>query len=133
LLKLGHVALSVADLNRSAAFYQKHFGLKCREKYRIGSLGLSIAILKKDNITLELFKFKGYKPLPIYRRTLDSDLRTLGAKHFSFTVADIEKFYRKFKRARVKFATPIRIFENGRKYFFIQDPDGILVEIMESL
>jgi glyoxylase I family protein len=132
MLSFGHVALSVSDLQKSIGFYKIYFGLCCVEKFTIKSAGLTIAILKKGDICLELFEFKKHKNLPAYRRELDSDLRTIGVKHFSFEVPRIEQFYRKLKRRLVSFATEMRVFEDGRKYFFVKDPDGILVEIMES-
>jgi glyoxylase I family protein len=93
--------------------------------------GMTIALLRKADIKLELFMFKSRKPLPRYRQTLDRDLRTLGMKHFSVEVPNISKIFQKFKESKVSFATDLRVFDNGAQYFFIKDPDGILVEIME--
>jgi glyoxylase I family protein len=128
----GHVGVSVSNLTRSVAFYKKHFGLRCIKKYLNKGSGLVIALLKKGDIVLELFEFKDHKPLPQYRKKLDSDLRTLGVKHFSVGVKDIKGVYRKFKLAGVIFAGPMKVFDNGCRYFFIKDPDGILVEVMEA-
>ncbi len=130
-MKLAHIALSVSDIDRSCVFYKKHFGFKCTQCFQIKSSGLKICILKKDNVALELFEFKNYKALPEYRKNLDSDLKTLGTKHFAIAVDDISRTYKKLKQSKVKFATDICIFENGLEYFFIKDPDGILVEVME--
>jgi len=132
-VKLGHIALSVADLERSTAFYRKHFGLRRVKTYAYADKGFTIALLSKSGITLELFEFKACEALPAYRRTLPSDLRTLGVKHFSVEVTDIAAAFRKFRKAGVPLATELRRFESGARYFFIQDPDGILVEIMEAL
>jgi catechol 2,3-dioxygenase-like lactoylglutathione lyase family enzyme len=131
-MRFGHIALSVSNLKKSIAFYRRLFSLKCIQKYQHQDSGLAIALLKKGDIELELFEFKRHKPLPKYRKTLDNDLATLGVKHFSVEVSDIEGVYRKFKKAQVAFATGMRVFDNGRQYFFIKDPDGILVEVMEA-
>ncbi|MFA6216957.1 MAG: VOC family protein [Candidatus Omnitrophota bacterium] len=131
-MKLAHVAISVSHINKSLIFYRKHFGFRLAEKYQYKESGLTIAILRKHDITLELFEFRKHKLLPKYRQTLETDLHTIGAKHFSFAVADIKSAYRKFKKAGVPFACDMRVFDNGLRYFFIQDPDGILVEIMEE-
>jgi len=131
LLNLSHIAISVSNINKSIAFYRKNFGLECAEKYVHKEIGLTIAVLKKGDVALELFEFKRHKSLPVYRKSLDSDLRTLGVKHFSFEVADIEGTLERLKKSKVQIATDIRTFDNGVRYFFFKDPDGILVEIME--
>ncbi len=132
MLEIGHIALSVSDLDKSAHFYRKHFGFRLTEEYPHKEAGLTIAVLKKNDIALELFEFKKSHALPNYRKGLNTDLKTIGAKHFSFAVADIERAYKRLKKSGVRFATPICIFDNGLKYFFIKDPDGILVEIIEK-
>jgi len=129
-VRLGHIAISVSNINKSTHFYRKHFGFRLTEKYSNKEIGLTIALIKKGGISLELFEFKKHKKLPAYRKVLDNDLRTLGVKHFSFTPPDIEEAYKRLKKSGVKFATPIRTFDNGLNYFFIKDPDGALVEIM---
>jgi glyoxylase I family protein len=131
-MHLGHVAISVSNINRSISFYRKHFGLKLYRKYVFPDKRLTMALLKKGNITLELFEFKKRKPLPQYRKTLDNDLHTLGVKHFSLETKNIQIVYNKFKKARVKFETELRVFANGKRYFFIKDPDDVLIEIMEA-
>ncbi len=133
MIRAGHVALSVSSLKRSVAFYRRHFGLRCTRRYRHGETGLTIALLKKGDINLELFEFKKRRLLPSYRRELDSDLRTLGVKHFSLEVSDIDAVYRKLKKARVSFAAGMGCFDDGSRYFFIRDPDGILVELMQPV
>ena len=132
-MKFGHVGISVSHLARSVAFYRKYFGLVCQKKYEYPDKGMTIALLKKGNIALELFEFKKYKSLPKYRRKLGEDLKTLGVKHFSLETNSIENLYKKFKKAKVRFETNLRVFDSGARYFFMKDPDGILIEVMETL
>ncbi|MBU0467501.1 MAG: VOC family protein [Candidatus Omnitrophica bacterium] len=131
-MKIGHVGISVSNLKRSIAFYKKHFDLDCVEKYHFKDKGMTIAILKKGDFILEFFEFKKFKPLPKYRKTLDADLSTVGVKHFSVEVDDIFKIFKNFKKARVPFEKEMQTFNNGAHYFFIKDPDGILIEIMSK-
>ena len=51
--RIDHVAIHVSDLNRSVAFYEKHFGFK---KYfqHAATAGLQIAYLKLGDTVLEL-------------------------------------------------------------------------------
>ena len=132
-MKIGHVGISVSNLKRSIVFYEKNFGLSCVEKYDFKDKGMKIAILERGDLVLELFEFKEHKPLPKYREKLDSDLTTLGVKHFSVEVKDINDAFNRFKKSRVLFETDLRVFDNGAHYFFIKDPDGILIEIMEEI
>ena len=132
-MQLGHIALSVSNLKRSEAFYKKFFGVRCVARYAHPDKGMVIALLKKGSLTLELFEFKKRKALPQYRRTLDADLRTLGVKHFSVEVGNIMSWFTKCKKAHCAFATEMRTFDNGKRYFFVKDPDGIMIEFMEAL
>ena len=132
MLKIGHIAVSVSDLERSIHFYKKAFGFICTNRYPVKSAGLEICILKKDGVRLELFGFRDFNPLPEYRRNLESDLNTLGVKHFCLEVADIEETCNRLRRSGIELVGDIRILEEGSRYFFIKDPDGILVEVMET-
>ncbi|MFA5116393.1 MAG: VOC family protein [Candidatus Omnitrophota bacterium] len=131
-MKLGHIALSISDLGATVEFYRRNFGFELAEEYTMRSSGLKICILKKGNIALEVFEFEDHQALPQYRKNLDSDLRTIGVKHCSFEVDNIQAAYDRLKKSAVEFAGDICTFEDGRRYFFIRDPDGILIEIMEE-
>lgn len=129
---IAHIAVSVSNIKKSAEFYCKHFGFRRAQEFRIAALGLTICMLKNKAAALELFEFKKRRSLPGYRKNLDSDLKTVGVKHFAFAAKNIVHTYNTLKKSRVRFATGMRSFEDGSRYFFIKDPDGILVEIMEA-
>jgi len=132
-LRIGHVAVSVSDLDRSISFYRDNFGFECAEKIHKDEEDVfEICILKKDGIVLELFCFPGFNPLPEYRRYLKSDIRTLGVKHFAFEVSDARKKYEELKDRGIELVTDIEVLDNGMKYFFIKDTDGIFIEIIEN-
>jgi catechol 2,3-dioxygenase-like lactoylglutathione lyase family enzyme len=130
-LRLSHIALSVSDLARSKEFYLIHFGFECLDEFSLQQDGLTIALLKKDSIILELFAFTQSHPLPEYRQSLGSDLSTIGMKHIAFECKGIDTVFRQFQSAGIVMETPIKAFADGRKYFFIKDPDGILIEFIE--
>ena len=132
MLKISHIAITVSDLEKSIWFYKSNFGFDCVETYDIESKGLTICLLKKEDIILELFGWQHFNPLPEYRKTLDSDLKTLGVKHFCFEVSNIKQMYESLKNAGVEIAKELNTFPNGLRYFFIKDPDGILIELFEA-
>jgi len=129
---LSHVAISVSSLNNSIDFYKDTFGFKCVKKFYIESLNAKACFLKIDNSILELFEFGNQEPLPDYRKTLINDLRTIGTKHFALKVDNVEEIYYLLQKKNVEFATDIRVGGSGLRYFFIKDPDGILLEIIEN-
>jgi catechol 2,3-dioxygenase-like lactoylglutathione lyase family enzyme len=131
-MKLGHIALSVSSIDQAAEFYRKHFGFERSQVFDLKSAGFKIAILRKDDIALELFEYEEHQALPESCKTLDRDLRILGVKHFSLEVKGLQKVRDELGKAGVEFAGEICTFEDGRKYFFIKDLDGILIEIMEE-
>jgi len=129
---MAHIALSVSNLEKSIAFYGRLFGFKCSDVCDDKTSKLKIALLKKDRVALELFQFQQYNSLPEYRKDLNNDLKTLGVKHFAFEVDNIESEFERLKKAGVEFATDIGVLEAGLRYFFIKDPDGIFVELIET-
>lgn len=131
-LQLWHVAISVSDLDRSIDFYKQVFGLEYVRRFYIEALKAEACFLKKGDFALELFNFKDFKSLPDYRKSLVTDLKTLGVKHFAFKIKNIKGAYRYFKDMGVEFANEMRMGGSGLRYFFIKDPDGILIEVIEE-
>jgi len=72
------------------SFYKSNFAFSCNEILYDDAYRCKIAILKKDNDILEFFQFQEFRPLPEYRKSLENDLKTLGAKHLAFEVDNIE-------------------------------------------
>jgi len=58
----------------------------------------------------------------------DSDIS--GYNHWALGVADKEKFCQELKQKRV---AVLEVEREGRKIFFVKDPEGNLIEIYESL
>jgi lactoylglutathione lyase len=80
--RIDHVAIHVSDLNRSVAFYEKHFGFK---KYfqHAATGGLQIAYLKLGDTVLEL-THKSDGPMAGFHFCLETD-------NFAETVEDLQK------------------------------------------
>lgn len=60
-----------------------------------------------------------------------TDLPIIGTKHFALGVENIDKAKEFVIHNNICESVNIKKGRLGKKYFFINDPDGILVEIIE--
>jgi hypothetical protein len=65
------------------------------------------------------------------RIDLDDDPLIVGARRIAFKASRTKPLYEKLRKAEVGMAIGVRVFQNGSKYFFLRDLDGILVECNE--
>jgi len=126
-----HIAFSVSDSQTSIDFY-KQLGFEELSFWQAEDKGLSITHLSLDGLILELFCYAQPQPAPDTIRTTDTDLPIIGTKHFGLKVASIEDARADLAAKRI--VKPDIENKQGKwyKYFFIEDPDGILVEITDE-
>lgn len=128
---LHHAGISVADLQRSIAFYRDQFGFEL-DSHAVIREGFEIAHLRKGNDYLELFWLAEHLPLPDSAGALDTDLRIIGTKHLAFATEDAHAAHTTLKEAGVQVESEVLVGSTGYDYFFLKDPDGILVEIVRK-
>ena len=114
-LQLNHVALHVADIERSVAFYRD--------------------VLRLELIPRPAFTFPG----AWFRLGVDQDLHLIGERtrevnshnrgnHFALLVDDFEEWERYLMDNKVNFA-PRRTRPDGALQLYVIDPDGHYVEL----
>ncbi len=137
-----HAGLTVSDIERSVAFYQKYFGFVLEfsgtfpdgffdakpSLYRLKhGAGSKIAILKAENgAALELFEFFEQTPFET------PSWNTPGYHHICIGVGDVNAKYREMAADGVEF-----FFEpdykgdpaNNEYWVFLKDPDGNMIEL----
>jgi len=126
-----HVALSVQNIEASVSFYSR-LGFEPVFKWKAEEGSLSIVHLKQGDALLELFCFAESVAAPDSAKALETDLPRIGIKHFGVRVADIQQAKESIEKLAL--ATDVNIV-NGRTgidYFFITDPSGILVEVVQD-
>jgi glyoxylase I family protein len=127
-----HVALSVGDVHRSTDFY-KLFGFEERASWTSDDGSLTVNhLLLHDRAVLELFCYRRPKPLPKVHRDNATDLPIIGTKHFALHARDLEQARADLARASVDIVSDIVVGRTGVRYFFVKDPDGILVEVVDD-
>lgn len=118
---LEHVNLTVADVDRSAAFYQALLGVGVRWRGEIKS-GLQGAHVGDERFYLALFQAeRAGQP--------DRDYGNIGLNHFGFVVDDLDEMKRRLEAMGVAPHSE-QDYAPGRRIYFL-DPDGIEVELVE--
>ena len=127
-----HIAITVKDIKKSISFYEK---LGFREVFHWISEDktLEIVNMKLGDIFLEIFSFSSYKEIPELHRDLWENLKIIGVKHFALKTEKIEKTLEYLKKEGIADKdTKVNKGRTGILYFFIKDPDGIFVEIVQD-
>jgi glyoxylase I family protein len=131
-LSFHHVALSVVDLQKSTEFYEQLGFYKVHHYTNLEGV-YEVVHLKLEDMMLELFSYTDYQPLAASAQENDTDLPIVGTKHFALKTDDIKKTLQAFKKMTIAHKdTVVKQGKTGIQYFFFQDPDGILVEIVQD-
>lgn len=132
MFKMNHIAISVSDFEVSSNFYKK-LGFKPFKYFESEDKNMIIGMFKLEDMKLEIFCFKNYQGLPESATSTATDLPIVGAKHFALGVKSIEEAKTFFEtNNNINQEIKITLGKLGKKYFFIKDPDGILVEVIEQ-
>lgn len=141
LQRLTHIGLCVTDLARSLAFYRDRLGFAFEHELhvegeptdtllRLRGVVLDAVYLTRDGVRLELLYFGSPAGPPARERTMHER----GLTHLSFRTADLDATLEALRAAgdRVLEDTIIRFPEFGAAAAFILDPDGQLIELVQS-
>ena len=118
-MQLNHVAIHVADLDRSVMFYERHFGFKHYFQHAAGS-GLQIAYLKLGDTVLELTHHSDGS-MAGFHFCLETD-------NFAETVEKLQRDGVKLLRAPHETAAR-EPRENGWRRVVFAGPDGEQIEL----
>ncbi len=134
-LKPHHVGISVANLDESIAWYQKHLGFELLWRNDFPMIHTKIAFLRHGNFDIELFEHDDSKPLADYRKQPLTDMQHQGTKHICFVMENgLEMLHEGFVTEGVDIAMSLR--ESPPKdalMCFIRDNTGNLIEIIQLI
>jgi catechol 2,3-dioxygenase-like lactoylglutathione lyase family enzyme len=141
LARLTHIGIGVSDLERSLRFYRDLLGFTWEHQLdvegeptdtllRLRGTKLHAEYLSRDGVRIELLHFASPKVPPHRERAMNE----LGLTHLSFRVADLDAVVDGLRKAgeRVLDESIIRFPEWQSAACFIVDPDGQLIELVQS-
>ena len=121
---LGHVAVRTSDIEKSVKFYTETLGLK--EAFRLygpeGELSIVYIYIAPDQF-IELF-VNGRKE----HKTTDDEI---GFCHISLQIDSVEKYYEEILSKGIEPDTGILLGRAKCRMFWVHDPDGNPIELME--
>lgn len=135
--RLGHVGLTVRDIDRTVDFYSKYLGMRLTEKfeYEASRLGHGVAVAAgafiRCDVThheLSIFKMRD-EILP--RDAPDAPSYGFGLHHIAFELAtpeDLKALYTLMRDDGIEIVNSRRGGPGNQPRFYARDPDGNLLE-----
>jgi len=137
-----HTAISTGDFERSLRFYRDLLGFEevFSSNWDVGTemadkiTGLKdssarLVMLKAGNAFIELFQYKTPSPKPAEAARPVCDH---GITHICLQVTDIDAEYERLKAAGMTFHCPPQDAGGGIRATYGRDPDGNVVELLET-
>ncbi|MWV64312.1 VOC family protein [Halorubrum sp. JWXQ-INN 858] len=136
-LSAHHVGITVADLDRAVDFYAGTLGLDVVAEFSVSGDAFADAVavpgatgsfthLDADGVRVELVEYD-----PAADARADAALNEPGAVHVGFAVDDLDAFHAGLDDDVVTLSAP-RTTESGTRICFVRDPEGNLVEVLET-
>jgi len=120
-----HSMIRVLDEKRSVDFYNNAFGLKVADRLDFDSFTLIYLSNSEEDFELELTVNKG--------RSEAYELGD-GYGHFAVSVDDLESEHQRMHKLDLSPRDIVEFERDGAllaKFFFIQDPDGYEIEVLQ--
>ncbi|MHA6345398.1 VOC family protein [Roseivivax sp. CAU 1761] len=120
-----HSMIRVLDEDRSVAFYREAFGLEIADRLDFSDFTLVYMSNAESGFEVELTVNKG--------RTEPYDLGD-GYGHLAVSVADLDAEHKRFEAAGLAPRKLVEFAPDGKlvgRFFFVADPDGYQIEVLE--
>jgi lactoylglutathione lyase len=127
-----HVGLSVADLDRQAAWYCAAFGLVEANPFEVAPLGLhGTFVIGEPGLAIELLERAGSVP-GIQAADQAEALLTRGYGHICLRVDDVDAVHARLLALGAGERMPPQAApEPGVRMSFVCDPEGNLIELLD--
>jgi catechol 2,3-dioxygenase-like lactoylglutathione lyase family enzyme len=125
---INHVHIRATDPHRSAKWYEQYFGAKVLAAREVLPNTITITMDAGGPVRLNISS----PPPGSSEERASAELNRLGLEHFGFSTDDIEADIARFEDAGVRIVMPIRDIGGGAKIAYIEGPDDVLIELVQS-
>jgi catechol 2,3-dioxygenase-like lactoylglutathione lyase family enzyme len=129
-----HISLSVADLDAEEAWYRRALGLtRTDERLELPEAGVRTVVLSDgDGLRVELTERAGSAPVLYADPYAATAAQTF--THLALQVPDVEAAFQRLtaESAASAVARPGPGATVGMRYAYVRDPEGNLIELIES-
>jgi lactoylglutathione lyase len=120
-----HMMVRVLDEKKSVAFYEKAFGLAVKDRFDFD--GFTLVYLKNPENDFEV-------ELTVNHGRDEAYTHGTGYGHLAMSTGDVDREHKRLADAGVN-PTPVKEFHRDgalmAKFFFVQDPDGYKIEVLQ--
>ncbi len=124
-----HTSIRTSDIDQSIDFYTRFLGLKLLRRREIPQNNAEIAFLQDPEgkgSRLELTYYRNQK------KFIQAEYDDRLFDHLAFQIKNMEETVSMMRREKVTITDePYRLSPTGGLIAFIEDPDGILIELIE--
>lgn len=120
-----HTMIRVLDLDRSINFYDKAFGLKVADLFDFDDFSLAYLRNAENDFEIEL---------TLNKSRTDSYTHGDGYGHVAVCVDDANAEHARFQELGLEPKDVTEFHREGKlmaRFFFVQDPDGYKIEVLE--
>jgi len=125
--KFHHFAVEVTDIKRSEEFYCNLLGFTKTGEHHFADRGRTIVFVELDGVCIELLADAGGEPY------VAAPALQAGYKHLCMLTDDVNGECERLRAAGVKVTTEPFYSALGSRICFIEDPDGIPLELWQPL
>jgi len=120
-----HMMVRVLDEKKAVDFYQKAFGLKVKDRFDFD--GFTLVYLKNPENDFEV-------ELTINHGRTEAYTHGTGYGHLAVSTDNVDSEHKRLSEAGLN-PTPVKEFHRDgslmAKFFFVQDPDGYKIEVLQ--
>ena len=125
---INHVHIRSTDPIASSAWYEEHFNARIVSNREVMPGTITVSMEVAGPVRLNISS----QPTGSSSDRTAARLYRLGLEHFGFGVEDLQAELGRLERAGVRIVLPLTEVAGGAKLAYIEGPDDVLIELVQS-